>query len=218
MNTITSKHFAAALGTALVLTGALAATPASATVDNPVTTTTTSTTTPSTVVNRVYNTKIGSVYVEKNTRSMVLENQWCRSWGEGQYRIRDFKLNNVLAPEDRNTPVPEGSFGFPTRQVVQARAVYCGRNAEGLVEYPVSAAGLRIDAEVPRYSGGRPVGFIRTVRGVVRNWSDNASIFEGEVPSMMKGLPVGSYTMSAVSTQFLADNATLTYTVVPGPR
>jgi hypothetical protein len=106
-------RIAATIGSALALNAALAAKPASAVIQpNPVTTTTTSTSTPTTVVNNkgIYNTEIGSEYVGKNAQALALDSQWCKSWGEGQYRIRDFKLNNVLAPGDRNTPVPEGSL------------------------------------------------------------------------------------------------------------
>jgi hypothetical protein len=52
----------------------------------------------------------------------------------------------------------------------------------------------------------------------VANWSDNSSVFEGEIPAWVKGLATGNYTMSAVSMQFPADAVTLTYSVVPGPR
>jgi hypothetical protein len=222
MNTVTkttkvttAKRIAATLGSALALNAALVASPASAIAEpNPVTTTTTMVTN-----TNVYQSKIATtVNVGKqHTQGLVLESNWCKIWGEGQYRIRDFKITYVTAPEDRNKPIEEGSFGYPTHQVAQARAVYCGRSAEGLTEYPVSAAGLRIDTAIPLYRKGVP-STMRTMRNVVQNWSTNASVFEGPIPQQVRSLAPGNYTMTAVSTQFPANNVNLTYSVAAPPR
>jgi hypothetical protein len=227
MNTVTkttkvttAKRIAATLGSALALNAALVANPASAAVEpNPVTTTTTMVTNPG-VSNDAYayHPKTSdSLIVGKHTQGLVLESQWCKSWGEGQYRIRDFRLNSVVAPEERNRPDAEGSFGVVSHQVAQARAVYCGRNAEGLTEYPVSAAGLRIDIAIPRYRKGVPWA-MRTMRNVAPNWSADTLLFEGAILRQLKSLAPGNYTMTAVSTQFPANSVNLTYSVAAPPR
>jgi hypothetical protein len=227
MNTkiTTAKRIAATLGAALALNAALVANPASAVVAPTTPPTTPQTTTTTVVTNSGISARI--TYTDKITRTVSADNfvtplafpegQWCKTWGEGQYRIRNFKLNYVLAPEDRNRPVPEGSFGFPTRQVVQAQVLHCQLTPNGFVANPVSAQGLRIDVEVPVYLKGRPWGY-RIIRNVVTNWSDSVFHFEGEIPAVMQRLPVGSYTVSAVSTQYPADIAKLTFTIFPGPR
>jgi hypothetical protein len=56
------------------------------------------------------------------------------------------------------------------------------------------------------------------IRNVVANWSNSIVHFEGEISAVTKQLPVGSYTINIVSTQYPADIAKLIFTIFPGSR
>lgn len=166
--------------------------------------------------NKLNIAKVPSVAPKQALNATYAERLWCVTSGEGEYRIRSFKVTYAVHPDNRDRPVPEGSFGFPTFTVVQARVSYCGRTAEGLAEQYVPVNGLRIDIEgTPVNYKGRLVGFgIR--RNVVANWSPDPYFFEGPAGRGITSLPPGTYTLAAVSPS--APKATMSYTVAPGPR
>jgi hypothetical protein len=237
MNTTARRIAATTLGSAVALSALLAGNNSANAIQPPPTTTPTSTSTSTTnpttttITTSVPNkyslgnrgTKVGDLASKGNL--ILSEGNWCKIWGEGQSRIRDFKLARVLHPDDRGRPAPEQDpndpypfFGWPTREVVQARLVFCGRNASGLAEFSQPVRGLRIDITSPGFQTGKINRSPRTRQNVVANWLDgNGAQFEGEIPNMNR-LGAGEYTFTAVSTEFAAGNVSLTYTVSPGPR